>query len=1082
MGRIVFLGQQSPARPVISVSGRIRTGRVRTGAEPGFSYVGYLEGHRYKFFNPPKLPAANFLTSSVMFFVRALDSKTLAFDLNPCSTDLKTLSLSIQSRCGIPVESQRLYISSRRIFYSDLGITLSKLGVRWNSTLSLHCPFLGGMQAPVAPRANRLEFLNTKPPANYVAGLGRGATGFTTRSDIGPARAAPDLPDRSTAAPGAAPATGAGRGRGKGEEEEEEAEEKGYDENQKFDEFEGNDVGLFASAEYDEDDKEADAIWESIDQKMDLRRKDRREARLKQEIEKYRASNPKITEQFADLKRKLYDLSVDQWDSIPEIGDYSLRNKKKRFESFVPVPDTLLEKARQEQEHVTALDPKSKAAGGTETPWSQTPVTDLTAVGEGRGTVLSLKLDRLSDSVSGLTVVDPKGYLTDLKSMKITSDAEISDIKKARLLLKSVTQTNPKHPPGWIAAARLEEVAGKIQAARQLIQKGCEECPKNEDVWLEACRLASPEEAKAVIAKGVKSISNSVKLWMQAAKLETDDLNRSRVLRKGLEHIPDSVRLWKAVVELANEEDARLLLHRAVECCPLHVELWLALARLETYEQSKKVLNMARKKLPKEPAIWITAAKLEEANGNTSSVVKVIERGIQSLQREGVEIDREVWMKEAEAAERAGSVATCQAIIRNTIGVGVEEEDRKRTWVADAEELKKRGSIETARAIYAHALTVFLTKKSIWLKAAQLEKTHGTRESLDALLRRAVTYRPQAEVLWLMGAKEKWLSGDVLSARAILQEAYAANPNSEEIWLAAFKLEFENNEPERARMLLAKARERGGTERVWMKSAIVERELGNTAEERRLLEEGLKLFPSFFKLWLMLGQMEERLDRLQQAKEAYESGLKHCPNSIPLWLSLSTLEERLNGLSKARAVLNLARKKNPQSPELWLAAIRAESRHGLKKEADSLMAKALQECPTSGILWAASIEMVPRPQRKTKSMDALKRCDHDPHVIAAVAKLFWNDRKVEKARNWLNRAVTLAPDVGDFWVMYYSFEVQHGNEETQREVMERCIAAEPKHGEKWTKVSKAVENSHLPTEAILKKVVVAMGKDEVAIS
>jgi pre-mRNA-processing factor 6 len=41
-----------------------------------------------------------------------------------------------------------------------------------------------------------------------------------------------------------------------------------------------------------------------------------------------------------------------------------------------------------------------------------TPVNDLTAVGEGRGTVLSLKLDRMADSISGQTVVDPKGYLT----------------------------------------------------------------------------------------------------------------------------------------------------------------------------------------------------------------------------------------------------------------------------------------------------------------------------------------------------------------------------------------------------------------------------------------------------------------------------------------------------------------------------------------------------------------------------------------------------------------------------------------------------------------------------------------------
>ncbi|OMP07873.1 RNA-processing protein, HAT helix [Corchorus olitorius] len=1010
-----------------------------------------------------------------MVFVSTPNSKTISLSLNPKTTTLLSLQQSIQLHTQIPISHQNflfppnphsLLLSS----HNPDSALLSQLNITPFSTLFLHVPLRGGKQpgpGGAAPPKPRLDFLNSKPPTNYVAGLGRGATGFTTRSDIGPARAAPELPDRSS--------TAIGRGRGKpGEDEDEdEGDDKGYDENQKFDEFEGNDVGLFASAEYDEDDKEADAVWEAIDQRMDSRRKDRREVRLKQEIEKYRASNPKITEQIADLKRKLHTLSAQEWDSIPEIGDYSLRNKKKRFESFVPVPDTLLEKARQEKEHVTALDPKSS---GTETPW-----TDLTAVGEGRGTVLSLKLDRLSDSVSGVTVVDPKGYLTDLKSMKITSDANISDIKKARLLMKSITQTNPKHPPGWIAAARLEEEAGKIQAARQLIQKGCVECPKNEDVWLEACRLARPDDAKAVIAKGVKSIPNSVKLWLQAASLEHDDVNKSRVLRRGLGHMQDSVRLWKALIDLtANDEDAEVLLDRAVECCPLHLEFWLALARLKEYEKAKKVLNRAREELPKEPAIWISAAKLEEANGNNAMVGKIIVRCIRALQGEGLVIDREAWMKEAEVAERAGSVVTCQVIIRNTIGSGVEDEDRKRTWVADAEECKKRGSIETSRAIYDHALTVFLTKKSIWLKAAQLEKSHGTRESLHALLSRAVTYHPQAEVLWLMKAKEKWLAGDVPAARAILQEAYAAIPNSEEIWLAAFKLEFENHEPERARMLLAKARERGGMERVWMKSAIVERELGNTEEERRLLDEGLKRFPSFFKLWLMLGQLEERLGNLEKAKEVHESALKHCASCIPLWVSLAILEEKTNGIAKARAKLTLARKKNPRQPELWLAAIHAESRHGYKKEADNLMSKALQdqECPKSGILWAAAIEMAPRPERNTKSTDALNKCDNDPHVIAAVAKLFWHDRKVDKARNWLNRAVTAGPDIGDFWALYYKFELRHGSEEKQKDVLKRCIAAEPKHGEKWQAVSKAVENSHQPTEAILKKVVVALGKEK----
>lgn len=57
---------------------------------------------------------------------------------------------------------------------------------------------------------------------------------------------------------------------------------------------------------------------------------------------------------------------------------------------------------------------------------------------------------QVSDSVTGQTVVDPKGYLTDLQSMIPQYGGDINDIKKARLLLKSVRETNPRHPPGKV--------------------------------------------------------------------------------------------------------------------------------------------------------------------------------------------------------------------------------------------------------------------------------------------------------------------------------------------------------------------------------------------------------------------------------------------------------------------------------------------------------------------------------------------------------------------------------------------------------------------------------------------------------
>lgn len=112
--------------------------------------------------------------------------------------------------------------------------------------------------------------------------------------------------------------------------------------------------------------------------------------------------------------------------------------------------------------------------------------------------------------MTGQTVVDPKGYLTDLQSMIPTYGGDINDIKKARLLLKSVRETNPNHPPAWIASARLEEVTGKVQAARNLIMKGCEVNPQSEDLWLEAARLNPSDTARAVIAQAARHIPTSV--------------------------------------------------------------------------------------------------------------------------------------------------------------------------------------------------------------------------------------------------------------------------------------------------------------------------------------------------------------------------------------------------------------------------------------------------------------------------------------------------------------------------------------------------------------------------------------------
>uniref|UniRef100_A0AAR2IL99 Pre-mRNA-processing factor 6 n=1 Tax=Pygocentrus nattereri TaxID=42514 RepID=A0AAR2IL99_PYGNA len=911
-------------------------------------------------------------------------------------------------------------------------------GATGGAAIPLASPLMGGLNKKKKP------FLGMPAPLGYVPGLGRGATGFTTRSDIGPARDANDPVDDRHAPPGK---------RTVGDQMKKSQDDDDEDLNDtNYDEFNGYAGSLFSSGPYEKDDEEADAIYAALDKRMDERRKERRELREKEEIEKYRMERPKIQQQFSDLKRKLVEVTEEEWLSIPDVGD--ARNKRQRnprYEKLTPVPDSFFAKHLQTGENHTTVDPlqgqfaglNTPFPGGLNTPYpgGMTPGAgelDMRKIGQARNTLMDMRLSQVSDSVSGQTVVDPKGYLTDLNSMIPTYGGDISDIKKARLLLKSVRETNPHHPPAWIASARLEEVTGKLQVARNLIMKGTEMCPKSEDVWLEAARLQPGDTAKAVVAQAVRHLPQSVRIYIRAAELETDIRAKKRVLRKALENVSKSVRLWKTAVELEEPEDARIMLSRAVECCPTSVELWLALARLETYENARRVLNKARENIPTDRHIWITAAKLEEANGNTQMVEKIIDRAITSLRANGVEINREQWIQDAEECDKAGSVATCQAVIRAVIGIGIEEEDCKHTWMEDADSCVAHGALECARAIYAHALQVFPSKKSVWLRAAYFEKSHGTRAR--RLLAKARSSAPTARVCDQLTTVSVWCFLIVLPFSFLF--FYLISMTTQ---LATIKLKS----------------------RVFMKSVKLEWVLGNIAAAQELCFEALRHYEDFPKLWMMKGQIEEQSENMDMAREAYNQGLKKCPHSMPLWLLLSHLEERVGQLTRARAILEKSRLKNPQTPELWLESVRLEYRAGLKNIANTLMAKALQECPNSGILWAEAVFLEARPQRKTKSVDALKKCEHDPHVLLAVAKLFWSERKITKAREWFLRTVKIEPDLGDAWALFYKFELQHGTEEQQEEVKKRCENAEPRHGELWCAESKHILNWQKKTGEIL---------------
>lgn len=888
-------------------------------------------------------------------------------------------------------------------------------------------------------------------PEGYVPGLGRGATGFTTRSDIGPARSG--IPDESSQSVATQ------------DDDNEEQRERFRDPE--------NDTGLFTSmTAFDPEDEEADLIYSKIDQRMEERRKPQKGH--DNASDDAAQSSAKISGTFSDLKRALGAITEDEWSNIPEVGDMTRRYKRQRKlqqqqQRFYSVPDSvLLGKQGQSALETSVAADESSQNNGT--------MTDLRTISSTRDKMLGMKLDQLRNTSSAQEhpsavinedkTIDTKGYLTSLAGSNIPTTAEIGDVRRLRPLLKSLVTADPNEPRGWIGLARLEELANRTQKALTIIEEGCQNNPKNEDVWMESIRLnenANIENAKKVVSRAVKHLPKSINLWIKASQLERDPIYQKKIVRMALENNPKSDTLWKTAVNLENQaSDARLLLSQAVELVPFSEDLWLALARLETPENARKVLNRARKALKVSRAVWIAAARLEEQeNGTFEKVLKRIERGVHELESEGALPDRSVWISDAEACEKGDAIITSRAIIFATIGLGLEGDDRKITWMEDGRGCEGRGSYGTARSIYEHALTHFPNSNSLWLSLCQLEKAHGPTESLFDVLEKAVTRNPNNEVFWLMYSKEKRISGDMKGAQDILKRAFEQNPTNENIWLSAVNIEAGNKMFDKARLLLQQARAEANTPRVWFKSVTFERQLKNTEAAFKLVTDGLEKYPTNDKLWMQKGQIYESQGEARSAVDTYRMGVKTVPHSITLWLLLSRQEEKIGAVTKARSTLEKASLKNPKNELIWLERVKLERRAGNQPQAKMLISLALKEIPSSGLLWSENIWLEAPIQRRSIIRKAIELCENDPYLLIVVAREFWRMGKTSKAKTWFQRSIQVNPDNGDAWIWYYKF-LKSLPENSSPDDLKKCVndfkVAEPRHGQVWPIYTKNPEN------------------------
>lgn len=674
----------------------------------------------------------------------------------------------------------------------------------------------------------------------------------------------------------------------------------------------------------------------------------------------------------------------------------------------------------------------------------------VSSISEAKGTVLSHTLDRAGVK-SSIPSIDPSGYLTEMSQIPTYTEEEVSDLKKARMLLKSLVSTNPENAASWLAYARLEEKDGNLAQARKILEEGCMNCPDSEDLWIEAARLENPISRKAILAKAAAALPNSTKIWLAAASRETIKRDKLAVLRKGLELNPDSVKLWKELVSLADASEAKMYLKKAVTCVPHSLDLWLALARLEDYDNAKAVLNSARKKMPHEPAIWINAAKLEESQGEGAQVGTLISRGIKLLTQKGVKIDRAYWFSEALIAEHSSNIETCKAIIQSTLHIGLEDHEKISIWLANVEEAKKQNCFESARAILDGAIGFSPSNIELWNTAISLEESLGNTSRLMMLRKNAFTACPSNVEFWEKSAALELQQGNPQAAREIYSQARHSCADLR-LFINSANLEIYLSNPQAAQEIMHSARNLDDP-KAWISSALIEVQISGIDSAKNLLEEGIERYPNSHKIYIHLAKLLKQQNRLTEAQETLEKARRLCRSENKVWIESGLLEESMGNDIKARYLLEKGRQE-AQHPLLWAEAVEFEMRKKNVKAAKTILSRGLQNFPESGELWALEIKLSDPKQKMTRTSNALEKCKDSPYVLLEAAKIFFEIGKVHKARAWFENALKQCSWMGDIWIYYYRMEKMLNEECNLESLSSRLQFQEISSGRLWKSIKR----------------------------
>lgn len=718
-----------------------------------------------------------------------------------------------------------------------------------------------------------LSFLDQEPPPNYVPGVGRGATGFSTSADT-----------------------------------------RNF-ENEPYTNFTDND------AKQDQEDIEADKIYEQIQLRRTLK-----------DLTETSPSNS-LRNQFSDLKRSLTTISLEEWENLPEAGDMTRRNKRQRLieqqsRRTYAAPDSLIASTSSS---VTDFDSISKSRNellNKQLDGLMKPKTEeFTEIDLDTGSAVEVAdIERSRLILNSLLKAEPKKASSWIASARLELQAK--DLKKAKNLINQGCKIVPGNENIWLENLKIHQYKLEdVKLLKNIISQGLRFNPKSELLWLKAFELETDVSLKRnLLMQGLESLPSNIKLWEHLIELQDDSSNAEKLLQKALELCPTHWPFTLSLIGLSNHKDSKDLLNKARKLMPDNFDVWITAAKLEERENDKitdeKLIKIIDKGLSsvmidQDRKTLLDYAVKCEAEGYSHTCKAVL---WQVFNKDADQISPSTLLLEVKNYPQSISQYMYDIIISkfpNSIDV----------WAQVFESLKLTKDFTKLYEFYQKAIDAnsnevmysLMYAKDKWILDNDIP---AARE----ILLQSMNLNSTSEELWIARVKLEIKTGNNIEALKISQQSILQCDQSPRIWYKHIhvmecistvdpKLSSSTQALSALEIALDKFPE---CEKLYLQKAqhlIRNKEFSKAREAAAI---GTRSCPDSALLWRVLAEIDDKyLKSIIKARSVLDNAVIKVPQSDVIWEAKIKLERRNENLKAARLAITKALQLFPTSPRIW---------------------------------------------------------------------------------------------------------------------------------------------------------------------